>query len=476
MRKRFLYAIVLVLFHFYGNAQSRVFKEVSEEISTRVVSIRQDNELVGYLSFTQLEKVSEDSSKYRVTLLDENLNDLNTYNFKDKRLFLQSVALEQDVLCIIYFRSEVIGKEFDNLKEYKNYVKGHSTNSDIIVQFLDINCTLLKQSVIPMELSFSDRKTDKGEIAVVSSMKEEVQLKNIPQQGFALFCGDDARNMLTVYKPDGSMSWQKLIKENGVGYVLLTSAQAVYLLMMKPEMKEQAEYDLLCYHIKDSVKYPKYEVRGTNGNSFEAISFTNDPSTGLPCLSGYIVNRKRGDISYKGLFTFNFKATTEVEPQVIASHWAFVKQVNLPLEERKAVTRATFSFKDYEGNTYFTGMSFESNDRKARTQPSTLIKLDTNATLFLESSIPNSKGADDVHPLYRSYAAVYNRSAGSCYFINSDSKVHSIYDIKGKKVSRTVPVSDKGSRIGISPAKDGHIMVLEYNKKEKYTRVSIESI
>jgi len=41
---------------------------------------------------------------------------------------------------------------------------------------------------------------------------------------------------------------------------------------------------------------------------------------------------------------------------------------------------------------------------------------------------------------------------------------------------RTIPHMDGNVRTSILPAKEGHIMVSEYNYKEKYTRVSIESL
>lgn len=65
MKKTLLFVSVLLLTQLWSAAQSKVFNEISEDISSRVVSIRQDNELVGYLVLTQLEKLNEDSFNYR---------------------------------------------------------------------------------------------------------------------------------------------------------------------------------------------------------------------------------------------------------------------------------------------------------------------------------------------------------------------------------------------------------------------------
>ena len=42
-------------------SQTKIFKEVSNEISSQMKIITQDEALIGYLMFTQLEKASKDS-------------------------------------------------------------------------------------------------------------------------------------------------------------------------------------------------------------------------------------------------------------------------------------------------------------------------------------------------------------------------------------------------------------------------------
>ena len=54
------------------------------------------------------------------------------------------------------------------------------------------------------------------------------------------------------------------------------------------------------------------------------------------------------------------------------------------------------------------------------------------------------------------------------YVIVDDVKDIVIYNLTQKKVMRTISHKDGGSRINIYPAKEGHVMVAEYNKKEKY--------
>jgi hypothetical protein len=105
----------------FAHAQSKVFKEVGEDISTRVRSITQDNALVGYLAFTRLEKADADSFNYRLTIMDENRNDIGSVNFKERSLDLQAVSFEQDVLCLGYIESALAGTV--SYKEAKKAMK-----------------------------------------------------------------------------------------------------------------------------------------------------------------------------------------------------------------------------------------------------------------------------------------------------------------------------------------------------------------
>ena len=53
--KKVSFLLIVVLFGSTLEAQTKIFKEVSEEMSTQIKAITQDNALVGYLAFTRLE-------------------------------------------------------------------------------------------------------------------------------------------------------------------------------------------------------------------------------------------------------------------------------------------------------------------------------------------------------------------------------------------------------------------------------------
>ena len=53
-----------------SGAQSRVFKAVSEEMSSDVKAIMQEDVLMGYVVFSKLEKINADSFSYKLSIMD----------------------------------------------------------------------------------------------------------------------------------------------------------------------------------------------------------------------------------------------------------------------------------------------------------------------------------------------------------------------------------------------------------------------
>jgi hypothetical protein len=149
--KNILLAVALVTISMSGYSQSKVFKEVSEDVTSQIKAITQDGNLVGYLVFTELEKASETTFNYKLTIMDENLNDIGTVNFKEEKLFLQQVSFEQDVMCLAYIKSNIIGKEFKNARQYRREKENDAKNS-IVTQFVshdrkNINTNVIKADI-----------------------------------------------------------------------------------------------------------------------------------------------------------------------------------------------------------------------------------------------------------------------------------------------------------------------------------------
>ncbi len=171
----------------YAQAQTKVFREVSEDMSSEVKAIRQDNTLVGYLVFTQLEKASADSFNYKITIMDENLNDIGNLTFREMKLDLQAVSFEQDVLCLAYLKSVAPTNKIRNRRTFDEALK--KLNPSVFLQFVSLDGKILKSYNHPVE--FTPRAPDYWENYFNAPthrgiLKYALQLSNVPQKGICL--------------------------------------------------------------------------------------------------------------------------------------------------------------------------------------------------------------------------------------------------------------------------------------------------
>lgn len=77
---------------------------------------------------------------------------------------------------------------------------------------------------------------------------------------------------------------------------------------------------------------------------------------------------------------------------------------------------------------------------------------------------------------HKDYYKVLNQDTKTNFIIIDDMSNIYIYNFNNRKVMRTISHKDGNTVIHVYPAKEGHILVSEYNKKEKQTRFSIESL
>jgi hypothetical protein len=519
--KKTLLAIALLLTVCFSNAQTKVFKEVSEDISSQIKIIRQDNALVGYVVFTTLEKASADSFNYKITIMDENLNDIGTINFREQRLFLQAVTFEEDVLCLGYLKSNFIGYEFKNKREYK--AAWPNAKSAVLVQFLSLDGKIIKSNTIKADIAHEKDPVYAytSKIYGMGVLKFGIQLKNIPKKGFACFYGDDNKKSLITYTPAGNQIWQKPVKEDAQAFGLLTSGADIYLLLKKSQTDEGG-YELLGYGIHDSTAFPKYTLKDKKGNSLKVLTFDNDPATGKPYLSGYIIDPEKGNNyflpkqvakgTYAGVFTININGHKKTDYNEVFSYWSDGSQSFISprgrFTDNKSYVRYVESFKDYQGNTYFTGSSYIKKTKwgsiagtvitapllvppiwisffgysKFKAEDPIFLKQNPKGGITLENSLHANNSGFVMNKMpfsymdRRSYYAVNNSDTKTNYVIVDDVKDIFVYNVNQKKVVRTIPHKDGNIQTNVYPAKEGHVMVSEYNKKEKYTRYSIESL
>lgn len=523
MKRTLLLIVLIVPFFLASKAQSKVFQEVSEGISSQVKPIWQDNNMVGYLVFTELEKASADSFNYKITIMDENLNDIGTVKFRDIKLTLFNVAFEQDVLCLAYGKSNFIGCDYSNSKEAKTALD--NAKSWVYTQFLNLDGKIVGSNSVKVDvkhrIGYYDDRARKPYGS--GKLKTDVLLKNISQKGFACFFGDEAKNTLLVYNPAGKQIWQKTVQEDAENYYMLTSQQDVWILAKKKEKLIEAGYELMGFNTKDSTSAPKYAMKDKKGNSLRVITFDNDPATGKPFLAGNIIDPYRGNMlltpnqqargPYMGFFTIDFAGKKKADIHENFSYWNDGSKPGISKTGRwdsaGVYCRFEQAFRDYNGNTYFTGSAMQrkpkwvsigfeiatsptllvpafiamaAGSQKVRLKHGMIVKLNKTGNITMQTPIDlttstwSRAGTAMGYVDNRNYYHLANTETKTNYLVVDDTKNITIYNVDQKKTLRTIPRKDGNIRTAILPAKEGHIMVSEYNSKEKYTRVSIESL
>ncbi len=286
--KKLAFPIMCLLFTCSLQAQTKVFKEVGEDISTQIKSITQDNTLVGYLAFTRLEKADADSFNYRVTIMDENLNDIGTVNFRQENLELQAVSFEENVLCLGYVQSPLAGGE--SVRSRKDYKKAQdaATSSHILVQFINLNGKVINTYYREVDL-----KTATLTRKVIGYLKHGMQIRNIPNSGFGLFYGDDIKQNLLVFDTRGNLTHEQPVEVIADHYYLRTSASDIYLLIKNDGRALEGGYKIYVYSAKDLDAENNFDLRDGYNNWLKVLAFDNDPVTGDAFIAGCIINPKK---------------------------------------------------------------------------------------------------------------------------------------------------------------------------------------
>ena len=503
--KKMVFFIVLVPVFSLLHAQSKVFKEVGEDISTQIKAITQDNALVGYLAFTRLEKASADSFNYRVTIMDENLNDIGTVNFRQEALELQVVSFEQNVLCLGYIQSPLAGGETVNPNRAKEFqsVRDAATGSHILVQFIDLSGKVINTYYRDVNLTtsaayaktrlFSDLK-----VSVTGFLKYGMQIRNIPNAGFGLFYGDDFKQYLLRFDLKGAITHDQEVSAFGERFYLRATAADIYLLIKTDVRVPEGGYRLYVYSAANLNTENNFDLRDAAGDWLKVLAFDNDPSTGDAFIAGCIINPKREGqfataddytfIPYLGLFTLDLGGPNR-EMHANCSYWSDRKFAGISEDGlfagKEFYVRYSAAVRDFSGNTIFAGTALvekQTGKDKYKLSDGVFVRQEPSGNVALDNSIPcdESKLFGPSGILYsfdkKSYHPVVNPDTKTNYMIIDDEENIYVYNINARKVMRIIPHKDGNVKIDVFPAKEGHIMVAEFNRKEKYTRFSIEGL
>ena len=285
---------ILLLFCFGLRAQTKIFREVGEDISTQMRAITQDNALVGCLAFTRLEKASEDSFNYRITIMDENLNDIGTVNFRQANLVLQTVSFEANVLCIGYIQTSLTGMQ--KIRSHNGLQKAEdaASYSHILLQFINLDGkvinTYYKDAHMEVRLA---QVSHRAPVVIGAELKYGMQIKNIPKHGFAFFYGDDMMQKLLVFDDKGELRHEIESPMLAERYYLLASGEDIYLMLKQNERVPEGAFTLFDYSARDLRPKSNFDLRDGYDNWLKVLSSDIDPASGDAYIAGCIINPKR---------------------------------------------------------------------------------------------------------------------------------------------------------------------------------------
>lgn len=513
-------------------SQTKIFREVGQDISTSVKPIMESDILVGYLAFTQLEKLDKDSFSYRITIMDENLNDIGVVNFHEQKLRLEDVMIEDNILCLAYVKSNVLGYTYEHRATRKKALR--SGKAWMFTQFINLKGEIIKTAQLPLVINVAGNWNP--DFIPGSVLREPIRVQNISGKGFVCFYGDDVKKSMIFYDMNGETTWEKRFSEAGDIVQFMTSEHDVYLITKKEESVGKYQYTIHSYDADNQNTYPKYILKDKKGNNLLALGFENDPVSGKPDISGLIYNPKfrkpmnkdeglkirRG--MYGGVFNIQLNGHKKGEIKEQFTYWYDESKSNVTakgyFESGDGYITPNKSFRDFYGNTYYTGSVINSKVRgssvawnvigwgligarlalfasnplvgaavapglalsKYRSFPAgsaLVMKMDSAGKLKYESTLPVKgriqKGG------YNYYLGAYCFTVVSSvdrrtYLIMADEKAYVIYSMEQKKVIRTIKRDDNGKSVTVLPAKEGSIIVSTVNSKEKYTMMSVEAI
>ncbi|MCP9753219.1 DUF6770 family protein [Ferruginibacter sp. HRS2-29] len=523
MTRSFFLTLAAVCITTFAQAQSRVFKQVAEEISSDMDAIQQDGAVVGYVVLTKLEKIKEDSFNYKLTLMDENLNDIGSINMKDINMNLMSVAFEQDVLCLSYYKSNISGSTFKNRRQYKA-AKEDAVNT-IMNQFVSLDGKIINTHSFAISAKINSAQGGlygaTGKVYAYSGLKNSGQVKNIPGKGFCFLYGDDDKSEMLSYDTKGEVLWKKEIPRYA-SYSMVPSSEVVYLLG-GTDGNNPLELNRLS--VADGTKAAVYTLEDKDENRFNILNFEMNQVTGKPYIAGSVVSKSRivkGNSGravtkgyYMGVYTLTLNGMKKGDIKENITYWSegeLKPEISTRgrVVEDNGVPYLRTASQDSAGNTFFAGTLVQRKLRvgsvvasvitaplivfpiyilgstgthKFRMTDGVVLKQGNKGSLTKVQTLEkqhtryyHAKVGVSEYDNSNDYFTMYNPATKSEVIIYSDDKSYQIYSVAQNKISRSIPTKVSKSTLRVFGAKEGHIMIMENNKKEKYTKLSIEAI
>lgn len=500
MNYRLFLALTLILLTNTSFGQTRIFREVTSQISRQVKPVVQNDQFVGYVILDQLEKASKDSFNYKLSFLDENLNDIGVYSFRQCDLSLEHAVFEQDVFCLAYLESDIPLKSSGPAILSMQNKKG---KRHLYTQFFNLQGNLINESTQPVDAI--------NVTAYILALKNPLRVTNITGKGFAFVYGDGpyeytvstsgqinlfgkakevaSNEHILVYNLEGKRQWHRILPQaKSLALNVTSMGDNIYTLRKCEGKVPEGDFELLTYQFNDSTKMIKKSLIDDKQNPLRVLGFRKALSGKSAYLAGIIVNGKmksRVAVMYEtydySTLTNGFYAGTfhfELNGENPVAHYAYWNDESMEpaiskkgcIESINAYGLYTSCFDDFAGNIYFAGTSISKRQRVTDFVP--VLKHDLNGKLSLHSTCNLDRAS-----LERDFLAIADEERQENFLVIEDEKKVDIYNLSNSKIVKTIlRAPENWISVEVYKAKSGHIMVSEQNRKEHTVKLSIEAI
>jgi hypothetical protein len=288
-------------------------------------------------------------------------------------------------------------------------------------------------------------------------------------------------------------------------------------------MKEGG-YEVFGYNSRDTTTYSTYALKDKQGNSLKPLAFDKDPVSGKVYMAGEIIHPLKGnrhwsgvDLSkgpYKGFFSIDIEDFRNRKFNEQFTYYADGSQSFITKRgyhrDSKSYVRYRGAIRDYKGNTIYIGTGIARKPKWGAIIPgiitaplilpplfilalgatdgvrgtdAIMIKQDNKGQLSFDNIVPanhtslyHKSGVELSFCDKKTYYLIRNDETKTNFVVIDDVKDIIFYNLTKRQVVRTISHKDGNIRKSLQSAKEGHIMITEYNKKEKYISVSIESL
>ena len=484
----------------FSQSGSKVFDEVKEITVRNVGVIRKNNEIKGYFSFYEYDKVDKNTILFKLNLMDENLNQLGTKEIEGPKTWeLISSGFDGNNFCFKFFDPKA--KTFE-LKVYNQEAK-------------EVNSSELE--VVLKDNSLSYR---------MYRYNTKVELNILPDNGFVNYAFDNDDNSFSTTYINGSpkRKWQRVYPNGGDFKAIVPSFVGSNSDMMitfiakvgKGPYTTSSDNFILASSIAGGGKL--FEVPATaNGKNFVPVNVTFDSGkiimvglnypnkdvlTGGPEGLSFVEMDLKGKIlkSESQTFEESLGKYFPMEKKKLAGDYLFyVHGIEKTKNNTYLVAGEKFKKKTSAGGAAVTILTQGSGGFvKLELENMIVIEFDADGKIMQAQEIPKAKGYTPQFPSFLGFFPPYtlastanglgwldymyslkneDKSEITFSFLDyekledDDKKTHNFGQIKYKNgviTSDKVAIkNDKATFTHLYPAKAGYVLQMNYFKKKK---------